>query len=344
MLDMPNWKDVKFALFGHGYHICRFSKLLIAQGFQKPVIITHPRAEHERDIRLLGKESTYQNIFDVADKLELELLEAKSVNTKEVSDYLIKHHCNAGFSFSCRSIIKSEIISILSGKIFNIHPSMLPKERGGGTFSWRIMRGINEAAGTLHVLTEGIDEGPIIYQKRKNMVNKRPIPADMLYETFQLFDELLDTFVDDLKKNAGLNITPQNEEAGTYLPRLHTETNGAIDWTWSGDEIDRFIRAFSRPYPGAFTYVGSNIIHIIEATYEKSDSMHPYMSGRIVNASINGDITVYVRDGILNIHKIRIDDDEVKPAQYISLLNVLHTPPDIIAKSRSVVVKVSQMK
>ena len=39
----------------------------------------------------------------------------------------------------------------------------MPIDRGGGGFSWRIMRGDRLGNILLHLIDEGIDTGPIIY-------------------------------------------------------------------------------------------------------------------------------------------------------------------------------------
>ena len=67
---------------------------------------------------------------------------------------------------SCRSIIGKKVIDFFDGKIFNIHPAYLPKERGGGIFSWRILNNIKEISATIHYLDEGIDTGNIVLQEK----------------------------------------------------------------------------------------------------------------------------------------------------------------------------------
>ena len=49
----------------------------------------------------------------------------------------------------------------------------------------------------------------------------------------------------------------QNEGSSVYMPRLHTLTNGFINWDWSSKEIGLFIRAFDDPHEGASTFIDS---------------------------------------------------------------------------------------
>ena len=61
--------EPKFALFGHGLHLCYFVKSLKNKGHIKPVIITHPKYRHQRDKNLLSADpKLYESLFDVANK------------------------------------------------------------------------------------------------------------------------------------------------------------------------------------------------------------------------------------------------------------------------------------
>ena len=343
-LSIPNKKKLKFALFGHGYNICYFAKLLIYNGFKKPIIITHPKKNHERDIKLLqSNNKLYENVFDLANDLKIPVLETKSVNNENSLKFIRSYGCNIGFSFSCRSILKKKIIDNLSGKIFNIHPSLLPKERGGGTFSWRILQGNTNIAGTIHLLTEGIDEGAIIMQKEKKLNIANPKPQDFMIETNILFNKLLSDFLISINKNKSFKTIEQKNSKSTYLPRLYTEVNGAINWSLLGNEIERFIRAFSNPYSGAFTYVGKKRVYIYNAEFVNTkNNNHPFMSGRIINISKANGAKVLVKDGLLIIKSLRYKNKIINVSDFLSIVDMFSTPLNLLHKSSSVV-NVSKM-
>lgn len=52
------------------------------------------------------------------------------------------------------------------GRMINIHPSLLPLYPGLDTHARAIAAGDTEAGCTIHIVTEGMDEGPIIGQAR----------------------------------------------------------------------------------------------------------------------------------------------------------------------------------
>ena len=57
-----------------------------------------------------------------------------------------------------------------SGKMLNIHPSLLPKYPGLHTHARAIESGDAEAGCTVHLVTDGVDEGPILGQARVALV------------------------------------------------------------------------------------------------------------------------------------------------------------------------------
>ena len=53
-----------------------------------------------------------------------------------------------------------------SGRMLNIHPSLLPRHPGLDTHARAIAAGDAEAGCTVHLVTAGVDEGPILAQSR----------------------------------------------------------------------------------------------------------------------------------------------------------------------------------
>ena len=70
--------------------------------------------------------------------------------------------CLAGFM----RILTPGFIRRWEGRILNIHPSLLPKYPGLDTHARAIAAGDTEAGCTVHVVTETLDDGPILAQAR----------------------------------------------------------------------------------------------------------------------------------------------------------------------------------
>ncbi len=58
------------------------------------------------------------------------------------------------------------LVGAWAGRMVNIHPSLLPKYPGLDTHQRAIDAGDAEAGCTVHLVTEGVDEGPVLGQAR----------------------------------------------------------------------------------------------------------------------------------------------------------------------------------
>lgn len=66
--------------------------------------------------------------------------------------------------------IPEAMVSAFSGRIINIHPSLIPSFCGVGYYGLKVHekaleRGVKVTGATVHFVNEGMDEGPIIAQK-----------------------------------------------------------------------------------------------------------------------------------------------------------------------------------
>jgi methionyl-tRNA formyltransferase len=129
------------------------------------------------------------------------------------------------------------------------------------------------------------------------------------------------------------------------LPRLYTEINGAIDFDWNTDQIERFVRAFSHPYPGAFTFINKQKICILECFTEKNKkNFHPFIAGRVSKKFSNGSVRIITKNGFIRVTKIRVKNQIMNPTEVIKINDVLFTPRDFLDKSRMTTISVKNMK
>jgi formyltetrahydrofolate-dependent phosphoribosylglycinamide formyltransferase len=81
-----------------------------------------------------------------------------------------------------------------SGRMINIHPSLLPKYPGLHTHERAIAAGDAEAGCTVHLVTEGVDEGPILGQARVPILpgdTADALAARVLAEEHRLYPKCL---------------------------------------------------------------------------------------------------------------------------------------------------------
>jgi phosphoribosylglycinamide formyltransferase-1/phosphoribosylamine--glycine ligase/phosphoribosylglycinamide formyltransferase/phosphoribosylformylglycinamidine cyclo-ligase len=84
-----------------------------------------------------------------------------------------------------------------SGRMLNIHPSLLPKYPGLHTHARAIEAGDAEAGCTIHLVTDGVDEGPILAQARVPILpddTPEALAQRVLVQEHRLYPETLATF------------------------------------------------------------------------------------------------------------------------------------------------------
>lgn len=165
-------------------------------------------------------------------------------------------------SVNYRYIIPRELLNQTQYPL-NIHGSLLPKYRGRAPHIWAIINGESFTGVTCHVMEETVDTGPI-YSQVKIPIHSDTTGIDILNEFKDKYPQVLRDTLD--KINANYNPTPQIEDEATYFGKRIPEM-GYIDILRSKKSIINFVRAQTKPYPGAYYFLPSGekiIIYKIE--------------------------------------------------------------------------------
>lgn len=146
---------------------------------------------------------------------------------------------------------------------WGIHASLLPKYAGGAPLVWAMINGEREAGVTLFRLGNGVDDGDIIAQRTF------PIEAgDTIREVYEKATVASKgVIVNALQHIERVTFTPQDKSKLEVYPQRKPE-DGLIDWSWDATSIGRFIRAQTRPYPGAFTVISGKKVVLWDADVE----------------------------------------------------------------------------
>lgn len=91
-------------------------------------------------------------------------------------------------------ILTPWLVKAWEGRMLNIHPSLLPKYPGLDTHARALAAGDTEAGCTVHLVTAGVDEGPILGQARVAILpgdDEAALAARVLVEEHRLFARCL---------------------------------------------------------------------------------------------------------------------------------------------------------
>ena len=151
-----------------------------------------------------------------------------------------------------RSLISDEILKLAPRGAYNMHGSYLPKYRGRAPINWVLVNGEKYTGATLHHMVSKADAGDIIDQEKVEITPE----DDALTLTKKVTAAAVTVIKRSLPKleNGPAAGTPQNMAQSTYFGR-RTPEDGKIDWNWDALRIYNLIRAVTKPFPGAFTYL-----------------------------------------------------------------------------------------
>lgn len=211
-------------------------------------------------------------------------------------------------------IINEELLKLVNKEFIGIHYSLLPKYRGGSPVVWSMINGDAYTGVTMFCFREGIDDGPIIAQEEVQIGYKDTI-GDILIKCDETMLNMLKKYYSRIIYD-DYTTFEQDDNLAVYCSNRKEEF-GKINWNWSPERINNFIRAQSSPYPGAFCFdVNGNKIRILKS--DISNENWCCEPGQIIKIDkINNE--VYVGTGSSNpivIKTILVNDQEMIPSNY----------------------------
>lgn len=133
---------------------------------------------------------------------------------------------------------------------YGLHASLLPDYSGGAPLVWAMINGESQTGITLFQMDDGVDSGPIAAQAVEP-IHERDTIATLYARIEERGLDLLRQALPALAQG-DLRLHPQDESHRRVM-RQRSPEDGRIDWATDSRTIDRFIRAQTRPYPGAFS-------------------------------------------------------------------------------------------
>jgi dTDP-4-amino-4,6-dideoxyglucose formyltransferase len=113
---------------------------------------------------------------------------------KEIDvQFVLEKQIDILVSYNYRSIIRSDVLSLPRLLAVNLHTALLPFNRGAHPVLWSILEGTPLGI-TIHQIDEGLDTGPIIFQKPL----KSPDVKKSLRQIYEYVNqELVDLFCEN---------------------------------------------------------------------------------------------------------------------------------------------------
>ncbi|MGY2030829.1 methionyl-tRNA formyltransferase [Nocardia gipuzkoensis] len=171
----------------------------------------------------------------------------------------------------------AELYNLPPHGTLNLHDSLLPKFTGFSPVLWALISGASETGLTVHRMDEGLDTGDILVQ-RSIPIGPTDTGTELVLRGMELIPGALGEALAALDSGTAV-WRPQNKVERTYFHK-RSERDSRIDWTWQAEDLERFVRALSAPYPRAFTHYRGERIEVLAARV--SEARYGGTPGRVI--------------------------------------------------------------
>ncbi len=292
----------KVILFGGSLTLVGLAQWLKSE-HMKVFIYTSPRHAAEP----LGTDG--KTLAERLDRLELSYIETEDINAQhELVDEITPTTMGIGIGEAWS--FDAEIIEAFGGRLLDYMGIPLPRYRGGAHYTWMILREDRDSGCCLQVINtdmvQGVfDSGEIVKSRSFQFPQTARIPDDYFDAEVEQAILFIKEFLVEVQQGKDFILKDLDESKSLYLPRLYTIKQGWIDWSWSGRDIERFIRAFDSPYMGASTIMDGDRVFLKDAHLEGTEApFHPFQSGLITRLSEEEGAVVATREGHLHIKRV----------------------------------------
>ena len=196
-----------------------------------------------------------------AEAAGLKVFQLPSLKSAEAEQALRELNADIGIMAYVLQFAPQSFVNIPKHGTIQYHPSLLPKYRGPSSINWPIARGDTETGLSIFRPTDGLDEGPVILQKKCAIG-----PDDTLGDVY--FNHLFPLGVAAMLEAADLVVAGQHKEVvqdeaqASYEGWFKAEES-KINWANHVDQVYNLIRACN-PAPGAWCELAGTKVSLFD--------------------------------------------------------------------------------
>jgi methionyl-tRNA formyltransferase len=202
-----------------------------------------------------------------------------------------------------RWILPREVLEIPPKGCVGIHGSLLPRLRGFAPTNWALLRDEPRTGPSLYYFDEGADTGDLVGQ-RSFEIGDEDDASTLRRRLVEASAALLEEYLPQLAAGTAPRI-PQSSAGATYGERRRPE-DGLIDWKLDPRSVFNWIRGLTRPWPGAFTWLGGRKVFVWKSRVLEGAGPGPGMLAR----DYRDRVVVGVGAGLLEILDASFEGDD----------------------------------
>ncbi|MEU6807147.1 methionyl-tRNA formyltransferase [Streptomyces neyagawaensis] len=261
---------MRVVMFGYQTWGHRTLQALLDSGHEVVLAVTHPKSDHAYE------KIWSDSVADLAEQHGVPVLLRNRPGDEELLGRLKEADPDLIVANNWRTWLPPEIFDLPTHGTLNVHDSLLPSYAGFSPLIWALINGEREVGVTAHRMDAELDMGDVLVQ-RAVPVGPRDTATDLFHRTVDLIGPIVTDSLDLIASGKAV-WTPQDRSRSSFFHKRSLE-DSRIDWTWTAEELERFVRAQSDPYPNAFTHHRGERLRIVSATV--SEGRYGGTPGRI---------------------------------------------------------------
>ena len=154
-------------------------------------------------------------------------------------------------SAGCPYIFPKDLINSSENGTINLHAGRLPQYKGGSPLNWQIINGEKTVGISVIKMTTSLDAGPI-YEKFNFKIGKN----DDIKYVHNIANNMFPTMTLNAISKISKKIKPNKQSFNrSKVYKQRSDKDGLIIWNkLNSKEVYNFVRAITKPYPGAYYY------------------------------------------------------------------------------------------
>ncbi len=228
------------------------------------------------------------------------VIESADINAPETVAAVAALEPELLFVIGWSQLLREPILALAPRGAFGMHPTLLPRHRGRAPIPWAILSGLATTGVTLFEIPDAhADSGAVVGQVEVTIAPDET--ATTLFERLAAAHiELIRTLVPRILDGTAPRL-PQDERRSSAWPK-RTPADGIIDWDTRAPYLYDWVRAQTRPYPGAFTFLGDEKVVVWSA--RPVDGALAAVPGTVVEQRSEGPVVACGGGGALLLDEV----------------------------------------
>ena len=214
----------------------------------------------------------YCELQQLANSLNIDIYIAKTYSLKDETDLnaINSMKLDLAFVIGWQRLIPANILSNISIGVFGMHGSSmnLPLGRGRSPMNWSLIENRKFFYTNLFKYDAGVDSGDVV-DTFVFSINAHDTAETMHIKNMLAMKHLIGKNRAELLSN-NFTLTQQSNQQPTYYPK-RSPTDSLINWDQDVFALDRFIRAVTKPFNGAYSFLVNDQLMIYRASIFETD-------------------------------------------------------------------------